>query len=223
MAILKVFTNKNDGNLAFHVGDKILNVEKNREKLKNKYSFSMENLRYMNQVHKDSIKIVNKNSGFLIDDCDALITNEKNLPIMVMVADCIPILLYDEKREVIATIHAGRNSTFLNIASKTALKMIKKFNCEVKDIKAILGPSIQKCCYEVSEELVNIVKTSFSEQFVNNRNIDLQGINKMQLNNVGIKDIKISDYCTKCCGDDYFSYRKSKKTGRFAGIIELKD
>ncbi|RXK00961.1 multicopper polyphenol oxidase [Arcobacter sp. CECT 8986] len=223
MAILKVFTNKNDGNLAFHVGDEISNVKSNRENLKDKYSFSFENLRYMNQVHKDTIKVVDKSSDFLIDDCDALITNEKSLPLMVMVADCIPILLYDEKVGVIAAVHAGRNSTFLNIASKTATKMIENFNCEAKNIKAILGPSIQKCCYEVSQELATIVETSFGKQFVNNRNIDLQGINKKQLNDIGINDIKISDYCTKCSGDDYFSYRKSNKTGRFAGLIELKD
>ncbi|RXJ86713.1 peptidoglycan editing factor PgeF [Arcobacter sp. CECT 8985] len=220
--IFYTFTNKNDGNLAYHVDDKKENVDKNRFNLSKKYPFTIPNLRYMNQVHKDEVKIINKNSEFLIDSCDALITNEKNLPLMVMVADCIPVLLYDEIKGVIAAVHAGRNSTFLKITAKTAKKMIEKFNCKPENINAILGPCIQKCCYEVSEELVKIVETSFGKEFVNNRNIDLQQINKKQLNDLGIKNIKISEYCTKCSGDDYFSYRKSKKTGRFAGIIEIR-
>lgn len=221
MEVLKIFTNKKDGNLAYHVNDKEVNVDKNRQALE-KYGFTIKNLRYMNQVHKDTIKIVDKNSDFLLDNCDALITNEKNVPLLVMVADCIPVLLYDKEKGVIAAIHAGRNSTFLSISEKTAKKMIKEFACEAKNIKAILGPSIQKCCYEVSQELANIVKTSFGKEFVNNRNIDLQGINKQQLEKMGIKDIEISTHCTKCTDNSYFSYRVSSSTGRFAGVIELK-
>lgn len=222
MEVLKIFTNKKDGNLAYHVNDKKCNVDRNREALK-KYGFTIDNLRYMNQVHKNRVICVSKNSLKLIDECDALITSEKNLPLMVMVADCIPILLYDEVSEVIAAIHAGRNSTFLNISKITAQKMIKEFNCQPKNIKAILGPSIQKCCYEVSQELANIVKTSFGEEFVSNRNIDLQGINKKQLKELGITNIEVSSHCTKCTDDKYFSYRLISDTGRFAGVIELKE
>lgn len=222
MKVFTLFTNKEDGNLAYHVQDNKKNVENNREKLAEKYGYDNKKLIFMEQVHKDNIVIVDKNSENLIDSCDAIITNEKNLPLMVMVADCIPILMYDEQKGVIAAIHAGRNSTFLNIAQKTALKMIKKFECKEENIKVILGPSIQKCCYEVSEELANIVKKSFGEEFENNRYIDLQAINKKQLNDIGIKNIEISSYCTKCSGEDYFSYRKSTNTGRFAGIVVLK-
>ncbi|MFV0562896.1 peptidoglycan editing factor PgeF [Malaciobacter mytili] len=222
MQIFTLFTSKEDGNLAYHVQDDEKNVKTNRERLAIKYGFDNKKLIFMNQVHKDNIVIVDKNSKNLIDACDAIITKEKNLPLMVMVADCIPILMYDEKKEVIAAIHAGRNSTFLNIAQKTALKMIKEFKCKEEHIKVILGPSIQKCCYEVSQELANIVKKSFGNEFENNRYIDLQAINKKQLNDIGITNIEISTYCTKCSGDKYYSYRKSTNTGRFAGVIMLK-
>ena len=84
-----------------------------------------------------------------------------------------------------------------------------------------MGPSIQKCCYEVSDELVKIVKTSFGGQFCIGNNIDLQGINKMLLEKMGVKNIKISSICTKCSNEPYFSFRKNPKTGRFAGIIKL--
>lgn len=218
------YTNKGDGNIAYHVNDNEEDVSRNRVLLKKKYNITVENLRYMNQTHGSNIEVINDNSPLCIDDCDAIITNKVDIPLMVMVADCIPILMYDENKNVIAAIHAGRNSTFSKIAHKTVLKMINEFNCDVKDIKVNLGPSIQKCCYEVSPELVDIVKTSFGSEFVDNRLIDLQGINKKQLLSLGVKNenIEISKICTKCSNEDYFSYRINKDCGRFSGIIVIK-
>ena len=217
------YTNKLDGNIAYHVNYDKIAVQKNRLDLMTKYKVDVENLRHMNQTHGCNIIVVDKKSQLCLDDCDALITNEPNIPLMVMVADCIPILIYDEKKSVIAAVHAGRNSTFLQIVQKTALKMMREFGCDVKDIKVDLGPSIQKCCYEVSFELVKIVKSSFGEKFVNNRLIDLQGINKKQLLDIGVKEenINISDICTKCSNEDYYSYRLDNKCGRFSGIISI--
>lgn len=223
MHIEKLFTTRNDGNLAYHVNDKKEFVDKNRKKLAKKYEFKLQNLRYMNQIHKDKIVIIDKNSPILIDSCDALITSEKNIPLLVMVADCIPILMYDETQNVIAAVHAGRNSTFLNITKKCALKMMNEFSCKSENIKVILGPSIQKCCYEVSSALAQIVRTSFGKEFEKDRLIDLQGINKKQLNDLGIFNIESSNICTKCSKNNFFSYRKDKKCGRFAGLIIIRD
>ncbi len=217
------FTKASDGNMAYHVSDKKENVDKNRAKLAKKCNFNIKDLVYMNQTHGDNIIVVNKKSPNLIDNCDALITKEKNLTLMVMVADCIPILFMDKNKGVIAAVHAGRNSTFLNIAQKTVLKMIKKFNYSKDDIKVIFGPSIQQCCYEVSQELENIVNYSFGKEFSKNRFIDLQGINKKQLNSIGIFNISIFNICTKCSNEDYFSYRKNPNCGRFVGIITIKN
>lgn len=217
------FTKASDGNMAYHVFDKKKSVDKNRINLSKKYNFDINNLIYMNQTHGDNIIIVDKNSPNLIDNCDAIITKEKNLTLMVMVADCIPMLLMDKSKGVIAAVHAGRNSTFLNIAQKTVIKMIEKFHCSKENIEVVLGASIQKCCYEVSKELENIVNYSFGEEFSKNGFIDLQGINKKQLNDIGIFNISISNICTKCSNDDYFSYRKDPKCGRFAGIITIKE
>ena len=217
------FTDKNDGNLAFHVEDNEINVIKNRKNLALKLGYNYEDLVYMNQIHSANIIVVDENSPKLVDNCDSIITRSKNLPLMVMVADCIPILMFDDKQGIIAAIHAGRNSTFLEISKKTAEIFIEKFSSNPEDIRVILGASIQKCCYEVSDELSKIVENSFGKEFVENNYIDLQGINKKQLNDLGIKNIEISNICTKCGDKSYFSYRKDKKTGRFAGIIILKD
>ncbi|MBL3519985.1 peptidoglycan editing factor PgeF [Arcobacter lanthieri] len=219
MKIIYNFTTSNDGNLAFHVGDNEKNVIRNRQNLALKMGYDYNDLIYMNQTHGNNIQIVDENYPKLIENCDAIITKSKNLPLMVMVADCIPILMFDEKKGVIAAIHAGRNSTFLKIAQIVAQKMIDEFDCKVIDIKVVLGASIQKCCYEVSSELALIVENSFGKEFINGRNIDLQGINKKLLLEIGIKNIEISSICTKCSNKPYFSYRKDKNTGRFAGVI----
>ena len=215
------FTTSDDGNLAYHVNDIKENVDKNRQAVALKMEYKNEDLVYMNQVHGNNVQIVDKNSPKLIENCDGLITKEKGLPLMVMVADCIPILFFDEIQWVIAAVHAGRNSTFLKIAQITANKMINELGCNVNNIKVIMGPSIHACCYEVSDELVNIVKTSFGEKYCKGNYIDLHGINIKLLEEVGIRHIRISEICTKCSDEPFYSFRKDKYTGRFAVIITL--
>lgn len=215
------FSTTEDGNLSYLVDDLKQNVDKNRQTVANIMEYKNEDLVYMNQVHGNNVQIVDINSPKLIENCDGIITKEKNLPLMVMVADCIPILFFDEIQGVIAAVHAGRNSTFLKIAQITANKMINELGCNANNIKVIFGPSIHSCCYEVSDELLNIVKTSFGEKFCIGKNIDLQGINIKLLEEVGIKHINVSNICTKCSNEPFFSFRKNPKTGRFAGIISL--
>ena len=215
------FSTTEDGNLSYLVDDLKQNVDKNRQTVANIMEYKNEDLVYMNQVHGNNVQIVDINSPKLIENCDGIITKEKNLPLMVMVADCIPILFFDEIQGVIAAVHAGRNSTFLKIAQITANKMINKLGCNANNIKVIFGPSIHSCCYEVSDELLNIVKTSFGEKFCIGKNIDLPGINIKLLEEVGIRHINVSNICTKCSNEPFFSFRKNPKTGRFAGIISL--
>ena len=175
----------------------------------------------MNQVHGNNVEFVDKYSPSIIDDCDGLITNDKDVVLMVMVADCIPIIFIDRKKEVVAAVHAGRNSTFLKISEITVKKMVNEFNCNYSDIEVYMGPSIQKCCYEVSKEMVTIVENSFGKEFVNGRFIDLQGINESLLKNLNISNIIISNTCTKCSNESYFSYREDKRCGRFAGVVTI--
>lgn len=217
------FSTTEDGNLSYLVDDLKQNVDKNRQTVANIMEYKDEDLVYMNQIHGNNVQIVDKNSPKIIENCDGIITKEKNLPLMVMVADCIPILFFDEIQGVIAAVHAGRNSTFLKIAQITANKMINELGCNVNNIKVIFGPSIQSCCYEVSDELLAIVKTSFGEKYCIGKNIDLQGINIMLLEEVGIRHINVSNICTKCSNEPYFSFRKNPKTGRFSGVISLVD
>ena len=213
-------------NLALHVKDNPLDVLKNREILAKKFNFYIENLIYMDQTHSDNIQIINDTFTNKIDNCDGIITNKPNIPLMVMVADCIPVLLYDREKKVIGAVHAGRNGTFKSISKKAVNIMIKEFESNPKDIVVSLGPSIKECCYEVGEDLADIAKKSFGEKYVIKRGgsfyLDLQTLNLDQLKSVGVKEenIEISSVCT-CCDKNYFSYRRDGVTGRFAGVIKL--
>ncbi len=216
------FSDKMDGNIAYHVRDIVKNVDKNRKTLSLKHGFSVNNIMYMDQVHGNTIKIVHNDSARLSHACDALITQEKGLQLMVMVADCIPILMKDSKKGVIAAVHAGRKSSFLKIVEDVVLSMQKEFSCKACDIEVELGPSIQVCCYEVNEEMQSFVKNNFGEKFCKGKNINLQEINKKILNDLGVNNITSSNHCTKCGDEKYFSYRNNSDCGRFAGFIGLK-
>jgi YfiH family protein len=221
--ILTIFTNMDDKNLAYHVTEDDHSVDLAREELAKKYKFDNSNLHFMEQIHSNIVKNVSSDTN--VQTCDALITDKVNTPLMVMVADCIPILFYSHTKQVIAVAHAGRAGTFENIAGTTIKKMINDFSCNSDDIEVVLGPSISKCCYEVSEELAFQASTIFGERYVSGRNIDLQGINKKQLIEAGVKagNITITQICTKCSDEPYFSYRKDKNCGRFAGVIMMRE
>jgi YfiH family protein len=223
--VLAFVSTKQDKNIAFHVQDDPIVVKQNRKNLALKYGYDDEKLVYMQQTHSCNVKIVDQNSEKLQKDCDALITNCKNLPLMVMVADCIPIMIYDKNKKVVAVVHSGRNGIFLNIVSKTIHKMIETFGCETKDIFVYIAPSICKDCYEVDEKLANIAIKNFGNEFVSKRYINLKGIclNQILSLNISKSNIIIDNYCTKCSGDLYFSYRKEKNSaGRFAAVIMIK-
>ncbi len=214
-------------NLALHVGDDPISVIQNRTILAKEYNFIIENLIYMEQTHSDNIQIIQHSAHNKIKNCDAIITNKSNIPLLVMVADCIPIMMYDPVQSVIAAVHAGRNGTFKNIAVKTILKMQQVFNTNPKDVLIGFGASIHVCCYEVGKDLVDITIKNFGKKYIQTqdkkRYLDLQTLNYDQLLQIGVnsKNIEISPVCS-CCDKNYFSYRREGTTGRFGGIIKLR-
>jgi YfiH family protein len=205
------FTTKQDGN-----------IKANKNNL-TKFDINFDNIHYMNQTHSDNIVIIDKNSPSCIYNCDAILTKQLNTPLITMIADCIPILIYDTNHNAIGAIHAGRVGSFLKIAKKSVLRFSNTFNIKTKDIKAIFGASIQQCCHQIGDDIAKEVKEIFGEKYITNNMLNLPAINKQQLLDVGIleENISISNICTKCT-NDYFSYREDNSCGRFAGIIELR-
>jgi len=220
------FTTKKSGNLAFHVDDNSKNVLTNHKLLANSLKYPYKSLIHMKQIHSNIVHIVDNFDTFNTPPtCDALITNKKNTPLMVMVADCAPILFYDSAKEVIAVAHSGRAGTFNNIIQETVDCFKKNFNTQISDIVVSVGANICQECYEVGEEIFEEGKNlGFEYAFKKNQKeyyLNIRAILKQELLEAGILKFEISTECNSCLRESYFSYRGEGKTGRFAGVIEL--
>lgn len=225
--ITHAFTTKKSGNLAFHVGDNKADVIANHKRLAGELGYDKNSLVYMKQIHSGIVHVVSEEDFSTPLICDALITDKKNTPLMVMAADCSPMLFYDKKKKVIAVAHAGRQGAFKNITKNVIDCFTDKFKSDIENIYVSVGASIGVCCYEVGAEIYEEAKELGLEYAVQPRNgsfyLDVGAILKTQLLTCKIKEenIEFSNECTCCSRDKYFSYRAQKETGRFAGVIFL--
>jgi hypothetical protein len=227
--LVATFTNKEHNNLAFHVGDDEWHVEHNHETLACEFGYDTNNLVHMKQIHSANVHIVTENDSFTSPPtCDALLTNKKNVPLMVMVADCAPLLFYDAVHKAIAVVHAGRAGAFSNIIANTLHAMKQEYKSNPKDIYVAMGANIKACCYEVGAEIYEEAQTKNLAHAIQIRDekyyLDISKILLEQLMACGIEKahLEISRECTCCDTNKYFSYRAEGKTGRFAGILMLK-
>ncbi|MDD2829743.1 MAG: peptidoglycan editing factor PgeF [Sulfuricurvum sp.] len=235
--VISAFTTREGGvsrtpyssaNLAFHVGDNPMDVIANHDILASLVGYNRHSLIHMRQIHSDTIVIVDENIRFdTPPECDALITDKPNIPLMVMSADCTPILLYDPNKQVIGVVHAGRAGALNKILVKTIQKMINTYDSTHKDIHIILGPSIHGCCYEINEAIAIECEvqgyTSALRKEDKKLFLDVNTILLEQLKALKIENFEVIDHCTSCQNNTYFSYRADKKvTGRIAGVIMLR-
>lgn len=217
-------------NLAFHVGDKEEDVVENHRLLGETLNYDYHKLVHMLQIHSDIVTIVDSTMNFVSPpQCDALITNRVNVPLMVMSADCTPILIYDPITHVIAAVHAGRVGALNAILPKTLQTMQDHFGTSLEDVQIVLGPSIHGCCYEINEVIANEVKEKGYENALLYQKekvfLDVNTILHHQLREMRISSqcIESESLCTSCHCEDYFSYRADhQRTGRIAGIIVLR-
>ena len=111
----------------------------------------------LNQIHSDIVITVDDNYQNNTEG-DAMITTKKNIPLVIKTADCIPIILYDEEKQVLALIHSGWKGTLKKITSKTVRKMIKRYHSNPLNITAYLYPSIRKCHFEIEDDVYKLFK-----------------------------------------------------------------
>ena len=162
-------------NCGFGSKDKKLNVKKNLEIVRKKISNKAKNIFLLNQFHSNKFIYIDKKYKIKKrPKADAIITNQKYLPIAVLTADCAPILIYDNNLKMIAAIHAGWKGAFKDIVKKVIKFMIKK-GCSVENMTAVIGPSISQKSYEVKED--------FKKKFVkrDKNNLKFFKINKNKL------------------------------------------
>ncbi len=175
------------------------------------------------QKHTDKVLVLDSDLNPRI--ADAVITGNKGILLGVQVADCVPVLLCDAKRNVIGVVHAGWRGTAASILKKTINTMCSRFNSVPDNIAVAMGPSIRWCCYHVGYDVLESVtkatgigeyhNPSFSKGGLGGFYcLDLASANKYQAVSAGIheKNIWVSDECTYCHPDKYYSYRHTKGT-----------
>lgn len=204
---------------------------KNKEdliKTFNKKEFNLNNLTSNKQIHSDIVNIIDDSNIGSKKEGDALITNIKDVPLLVFTADCVPIAIIDKKNKAIGAIHAGWRGTYSQIAKSTIELMNEKYNSNPNDLLCVIGPSIGPCCYEVSKELIekfNTILTNSNEKFYiikeNKYYLDLWKINEYILKSAGVKPNNIINLniCTSCNSEKFHSYRIHEKTDKRIGLM----
>lgn len=161
---------------------------------------------------------------------DALVTAQPGVVLMTLHADCMPILLCDPVRRVVATVHAGWRGTTLDVAGATVQTMVDRFGCDPQDLIAHLGPAIGGCCYEVGADVAAAwltLEPDDDEALLASGDrwlFDLSVANRRRLERNGIAGSRIeaSGICTKCDGEEWFSHRsQGPHTGRYASFIAV--
>lgn len=210
-------------NISFSVGDNKIIVEENRKSFFLQLGISPENAAYQSQVHGDNISFVTV--GGLAGESDAMITDKPGIALAITIADCVPVLLYEPVRKIIAGVHSGWKGTHKKILHKTLEKLIE-LNCSPENITAFIGPSISKNIYEIGDE----VKVLFEDKYIHKRSgkyfLDVSGVNSDILLDFGIKKNNIQDshLCTYAMKDILHSYRRDgKKSGRSFAVIAMKE
>ena len=215
-------------NLSDKNGDHKEFVSRNKNLIVKTFGFDSRGLVLLDQMQQDQILLLKQPVHSLPSplEYDALITNSPNTIPGILTADCLPIFVVDQKKRVIAAIHAGRQGTALHITAKVLKKMEEEFGCSSKSLLIALGPSIGSFCYEIDEKVFRSEWEPFSTlRGVGKWGVDLAQINIGQMKREGIKEDQIFwiNLCTHCHSDLFFSYRKEGQTGRqlsFIGILE---
>lgn len=216
--------------------EKVLN---NRRLIAGQFDFSSQSYVFASQVHGNRVAIVkdeDRGKGAFdrasyLCDVDAMVTNCRGICLVTQAADCVPILFYDPIKKVIGAVHAGWKGTVAKIPSEMVRVFISEYGSNPSDIIVGIGPSIGSCCYEIGNEVVELVKESFGScdgLILKNDKFpkpvfDLWEANRRTLIDAGImpENIELAGLCTKCNSNFFFSARAGDK-GRFGAAIMLK-
>lgn len=224
-----------------HKMDSNENVRQNHLLLAAAMGYDSRRMVSTHQIHSDIIRVASpSDEGLHLDgptpwECDAVITDQPNRPLICYAADCIPILLWCDNTPAIAAIHAGWRGTAADIAAKCVRRLADCFNADPAHIKAAIGPGIGACCFSCHDDVPNALRAAFGSsinhcitpdpaeqgKFL----VDIKQVNATRLIGAGVPadNIAISPECTCCNHDKYWSHRYTKgERGGQAGIIMLK-
>jgi polyphenol oxidase len=189
-------------NVSKKVGDSIGAVDKNLSLIRK--ALDLRPAAWVRQVAGDSVVRVSE-PGFA-GEADALVTSAPDLCLSVAVADCVPVALVGEGE--VGMVHSGWRGTLAGVSGKAAHRL------GGSRIRAYIGPSIRRCCYEVSEELAATFATEFGDEVVTGRKLSLQDAIRLDLEKYGV-EVNDLGLCSGCRPDLFYSHRKQGPlTGR---------
>ena len=187
------------------------------------------------QVHGNVVRIVTEADRHVClsrvpYEADGIATNTPGLPIFCYTADCVPVLLHDGKNRVAAAVHCGWRSSVADIL-KNALEQMERLGAQRREITAAIGPAIGFCHFETDDDVPQAVtryldgdtEGLFRRRTDGKTMVDLRGANARRLVQLGVapENIDISDECTFCSHEKYWSHRytKGQRGGQAAGIV----
>ena len=203
--------------------DKNYALERSRNDFIESFKIDPKKIIFPQQTHSNNVKIINIEKTY--SNTDGLISITENLGIGILVADCVPVFLFGKKSKHCCLVHSGWKGS-ANLITTCAVKKLISLGNKPDEIKAVLGPSIGRCCFEIDSDVA---------QFFSKKNLHLKNESKFKLNlkkeilselvSLGFtnKNIFIDDLCTFCEKEDFFSYRREGvESGRMVAIMKVK-
>lgn len=218
-------------NLGFHRGDLRENIEENYRLLGQAVGFSPENCVLTRQTHSDIVRVVTAEDRAGLDhrgypECDGLITMDPGVALVIFTADCTPLLFHDPVTGAVGAAHAGWRGTVSQIGAKTVEAMVRSFGCDPQNIRAAIGPNIGQCHFETDADVPQAILAAYgpeAEEYIEKRGekyyLDLKAINALSLRRAGVKKIDISDACTYCLHDTFWSHRYTQGARGSQGAV----
>jgi YfiH family protein len=207
--------------LGDHVGDDPAAVAENRARLAAAVGLPADRLVFMAQVHGSDVAVVDGPTADHPPTADALITREADLGLVVLVADCVPVVLATRRSDVIAVAHAGRKGVAGGIVPATVDAM-RALGARPERMVAVVGPAVCGACYEVpaamADEVAEVVPAARSVSRDGNPALDLRAGVTAQLTAAGVPTIEVDPWCTRE-SPDLYSHRRDGVTGRFAAVV----
>ena len=223
-------------NLAIKLDETEENVAENFRILGNALGFSLSDLVLTRQTHSDIVRVVGRedcNGCFHRDypECDGLVTNTPGVTLVVFTADCTPLLFHDPVTGAVGAAHAGWRGTAQAIGVKTVQAMVDNFGCDPKNIRAAIGPNIGLCHFETDADVPEAMIAAYGEEaarYIEKRGekyfLDLKAINALALGRCGVAQIDISQDCTMCSPDRFWSHRVTRgHRGSQGAIIQCQE
>ncbi|MFA5362497.1 MAG: peptidoglycan editing factor PgeF [Candidatus Omnitrophota bacterium] len=228
--ICSAVSGRSDGNMSLSNGDTQYSL-RNRRNFLSGLGINYEHAVAVKQPHSGVVRYADAldrgrgadSYSTAIPDADALVTDKKHVPLVILTADCLSIFLYDAKTPAIGLVHAGWRGTKERIAMNSVYFMHHYCGTDPGGLSVFFGPALRKCCYEVGEEFRDFFPHEVAEKDAR-LYFDPAAANKKQLLDAGVRRENIRDcgVCTGCNPEEYFSYRKQgRECGRILSVLML--